>query len=104
MQTEIIEVKSDCCSCHAVEESKVCCQQGRCPHCFCNSFHNNGNCRWSSKCKVNQGTLHDREANSSGLHGVEQNEFSAAGISYKMTIVGFCFGGGHLVETLARDI
>lgn len=72
-QTEITEVESDCCSCHAVEESKVCCQQGRCPRCFCNSFHNNGNCRWSSKCKVNQGTLHNREANSSGLHGVEQN-------------------------------
>ena len=32
------------------------------------------------------------------------DEFSAAGLSYKLTIVGFCFGGGHLVETLARDI
>lgn len=30
-------------------------------------------------------------------------EFSAAGISDKLGIVGFCFGGGRLVETLARD-
>jgi len=73
MQTEITEVKSDYCSCHEVEEGKVCCQQGRCPHCFGNSFHNNGNCRWSSKWKVNQGTLHDGEASPSGLHGDEQN-------------------------------
>ena len=32
------------------------------------------------------------------------DEFSAAGLSYKLTIVGFYFGGGRLVETLARDI
>lgn len=31
------------------------------------------------------------------------DEFSAAGISDKLGIVGFCFGGGRLVETLARD-
>ncbi|GLJ55052.1 hypothetical protein SUGI_1181660 [Cryptomeria japonica] len=31
------------------------------------------------------------------------DEFSAVGISDKLGIVGFCFGGGRLVETLARD-
>lgn len=31
------------------------------------------------------------------------DEFAAAGISKKLGIVGFCFGGGKLVETLARD-
>ncbi|XP_073104359.1 uncharacterized protein [Elaeis guineensis] len=31
------------------------------------------------------------------------DEFVAAGISKKLGIIGFCFGGGHLVETLARD-
>ncbi|KAG1328063.1 carboxymethylenebutenolidase [Cocos nucifera] len=31
------------------------------------------------------------------------DEFMAAGISKKLGIIGFCFGGGHLVETLARD-
>uniref|UniRef100_A0A0D6R3Z6 Carboxymethylenebutenolidase homolog n=1 Tax=Araucaria cunninghamii TaxID=56994 RepID=A0A0D6R3Z6_ARACU len=31
------------------------------------------------------------------------DEFAAAGISDKLGIVGFCFGGGRLVETLARD-
>lgn len=73
MQTEITEVKSDYCSCHAVEQNKVCCRQGRCSHCFGNSFHNNENCRWSSKWKVNQGTLHDGEASPSGLHVDVQN-------------------------------
>ncbi|XP_026658641.1 carboxymethylenebutenolidase homolog isoform X2 [Phoenix dactylifera] len=32
-----------------------------------------------------------------------RDEFMAAGISKKLGIIGFCFGGGHLVETLARD-
>ncbi|XP_042485319.1 carboxymethylenebutenolidase homolog isoform X2 [Macadamia integrifolia] len=31
------------------------------------------------------------------------NEFVAAGISKKLGIIGFCFGGGRLVETLAQD-
>jgi len=31
------------------------------------------------------------------------DEFTAAGISRKLGIVGFCFGGGKLIETLARD-
>ncbi|XP_020261995.1 carboxymethylenebutenolidase homolog isoform X2 [Asparagus officinalis] len=31
------------------------------------------------------------------------NEFTAAGISEKLGIIGFCFGGGKLIETLARD-
>ncbi|KAH9317782.1 hypothetical protein KI387_019551, partial [Taxus chinensis] len=31
------------------------------------------------------------------------DEFSAIGITDKLGIVGFCFGGGCLVETLARD-
>ncbi|ERN00319.1 hypothetical protein AMTRI_Chr01g108410 [Amborella trichopoda] len=31
------------------------------------------------------------------------DEFSAAGISEKLGIIGFCFGGGRLLETLARD-
>lgn len=31
------------------------------------------------------------------------DEFAAAGISEKLGIIGFCFGGGKLVETLARD-
>ncbi|KAK9110119.1 hypothetical protein Sjap_018179 [Stephania japonica] len=30
-------------------------------------------------------------------------EFLAAGISKKLGIIGFCFGGGRLVETLAYD-
>lgn len=31
------------------------------------------------------------------------DEFVAAGISKKLGIIGFCFGGRHLVETLAQD-
>lgn len=31
------------------------------------------------------------------------DEFTAAGISKKLGIIGFCFGGGKLIETLARD-
>lgn len=31
------------------------------------------------------------------------DEFLAAGISRKLGIIGFCFGGGRLIETLARD-
>ncbi|XP_043708897.1 carboxymethylenebutenolidase homolog [Telopea speciosissima] len=31
------------------------------------------------------------------------DEFVAAGISKKLGIIGFCFGGGRLVETLAQD-
>ncbi|KAJ6839873.1 carboxymethylenebutenolidase-like protein isoform X2 [Iris pallida] len=31
------------------------------------------------------------------------DEFAAAGISKKLGIIGFCYGGGKLVETLARD-
>ncbi|CAA6660449.1 unnamed protein product [Spirodela intermedia] len=30
-------------------------------------------------------------------------EYIAAGISKKLGIIGFCFGGHHLIETLARD-
>lgn len=31
------------------------------------------------------------------------DEFTAAGISEKLGIIGFCFGGGKLIETLACD-
>ncbi|WOL03568.1 carboxymethylenebutenolidase [Canna indica] len=31
------------------------------------------------------------------------DEFLAAGISKKLGIIGFCFGGGHLIEVLSRD-
>lgn len=31
------------------------------------------------------------------------DEFLAAGISKKMGIIGFCFGGGRLIDILARD-
>ncbi|KAJ8641630.1 hypothetical protein MRB53_018324 [Persea americana] len=31
------------------------------------------------------------------------DEFVAAGISRKLGIIGFCFGGGQLIETLAQD-
>ncbi|KAF9602130.1 hypothetical protein IFM89_025175 [Coptis chinensis] len=31
------------------------------------------------------------------------DEFLAAGISKKLGIIGFCFGGGRLIDTLARD-
>ncbi|KAJ4967044.1 hypothetical protein NE237_018893 [Protea cynaroides] len=31
------------------------------------------------------------------------DEFLAAGISKKLGIIGFCFGGGRLIETLAQD-
>ncbi|XP_020095946.1 carboxymethylenebutenolidase homolog [Ananas comosus] len=31
------------------------------------------------------------------------DEFAAAGISKKLGIIGFCFGGGRLIEALARD-
>lgn len=31
------------------------------------------------------------------------DEFLAAGISKKLGIIGFCFGGGQLIITLARD-
>ncbi|KAK0575569.1 hypothetical protein LWI29_002901 [Acer saccharum] len=31
------------------------------------------------------------------------NEFMAAGISKKLGIIGFCFGGGRVIEVLARD-
>uniref|UniRef100_A0A0D9WGV0 Carboxymethylenebutenolidase homolog n=1 Tax=Leersia perrieri TaxID=77586 RepID=A0A0D9WGV0_9ORYZ len=31
------------------------------------------------------------------------DEFTAAGVSKKLGIIGFCYGGGRLVETLARD-
>ncbi|KAL6609937.1 hypothetical protein ACP70R_039906 [Stipagrostis hirtigluma subsp. patula] len=31
------------------------------------------------------------------------DEFTAAGVSRKLAAVGFCYGGGRLVETLARD-
>jgi len=31
------------------------------------------------------------------------DEFKAAGVSKKLGVVGFCYGGGRLVETLARD-
>ncbi|KAF2930903.1 uncharacterized protein [Oryza sativa Japonica Group] len=31
------------------------------------------------------------------------DEFTAAGVSRKLGIIGFCYGGGRLVETLARD-
>ncbi|XP_042990227.1 carboxymethylenebutenolidase homolog isoform X1 [Carya illinoinensis] len=31
------------------------------------------------------------------------NEFVAAGISKKLGIIGFCFGGGRVIEVLARD-
>ncbi|CAN6350928.1 unnamed protein product [Urochloa humidicola] len=31
------------------------------------------------------------------------DEFKAAGVSRKLGVVGFCYGGGRLVETLARD-
>lgn len=31
------------------------------------------------------------------------DEFSAVGISKKLGIVGFCFGGGRVLEVLARD-
>ncbi|KAJ0969524.1 hypothetical protein J5N97_022401 [Dioscorea zingiberensis] len=31
------------------------------------------------------------------------DEFTAAGISQKLGIIGFCYGGGRLIETLARD-
>ncbi|XP_062181484.1 uncharacterized protein LOC133885758 isoform X2 [Phragmites australis] len=31
------------------------------------------------------------------------DEFTAAGVSRKLSVVGFCYGGGRLVETLARD-
>eukprot|EP01018_Ginkgo_biloba_P012028 Gb_13385 [translate_table: standard] len=32
------------------------------------------------------------------------DEFTAVGISEKLGIIGFCFGGGRLLETLARDV
>lgn len=31
------------------------------------------------------------------------DEFTAAGDSKKLGVIGFCYGGGRLVETLARD-
>ncbi|KAG8085665.1 hypothetical protein GUJ93_ZPchr0010g9059 [Zizania palustris] len=31
------------------------------------------------------------------------DEFTAAGVSRKLGVIGFCYGGGRLVETLARD-
>ncbi|KAK9270661.1 hypothetical protein L1049_026243 [Liquidambar formosana] len=31
------------------------------------------------------------------------DEFIAAGISKKLGIIGFCFGGGRVIEVLARD-
>ncbi|KAJ3707725.1 hypothetical protein LUZ61_011430 [Rhynchospora tenuis] len=31
------------------------------------------------------------------------DEFKSAGISEKLGLIGFCFGGGRLIETLARD-
>ncbi|TKW27127.1 hypothetical protein SEVIR_3G237900v4 [Setaria viridis] len=31
------------------------------------------------------------------------DEFKAAGVSRKLGVVGFCYGGGRLVEALARD-
>ncbi|XP_078181989.1 alpha/beta-Hydrolases superfamily protein [Carex rostrata] len=31
------------------------------------------------------------------------DEFKSAGISEKFGLIGFCFGGGRLIETLARD-
>lgn len=31
------------------------------------------------------------------------DEFTAAGVSKKLGVIGFCYGGGRLVETLARD-
>ncbi|AQK93619.1 Carboxymethylenebutenolidase [Zea mays] len=31
------------------------------------------------------------------------DEFKAAGVSKKLGVIGFCYGGGRLVETLARD-
>ncbi|KAL6010676.1 hypothetical protein ACLOJK_001114 [Asimina triloba] len=31
------------------------------------------------------------------------DEFIAAGISKKLGIIGFCYGGGRLIETVARD-
>ncbi|XP_031267486.1 carboxymethylenebutenolidase homolog, partial [Pistacia vera] len=31
------------------------------------------------------------------------DEFMAAGISKKLGIIGFCFGGGRVIEVLARD-
>ncbi|KAF0928258.1 hypothetical protein E2562_038995 [Oryza meyeriana var. granulata] len=31
------------------------------------------------------------------------DEFTAAGVAKKLGILGFCYGGGRLVETLARD-
>ncbi|WVZ98664.1 hypothetical protein U9M48_044072 [Paspalum notatum var. saurae] len=31
------------------------------------------------------------------------DEFTAAGVSKKLGVVGFCYGGGRLVEALARD-
>ncbi|KAL5558431.1 hypothetical protein UlMin_034642 [Ulmus minor] len=31
------------------------------------------------------------------------NEFVAAGISKKLGLIGFCFGGGKVIEVLARD-
>lgn len=31
------------------------------------------------------------------------DEFMAAGISKKLGIIGFCFGGGRLIEVLSRD-
>lgn len=31
------------------------------------------------------------------------DEFVAAGISKKLGIIGFCFGGGRVIEVLARD-
>lgn len=31
------------------------------------------------------------------------DEFNAAGISKKLGIVGFCFGGGRVLEVLAQD-
>lgn len=31
------------------------------------------------------------------------DEFMAAGISKKLGVVGFCFGGGRLIDTLAKD-
>ncbi|GJN05404.1 hypothetical protein PR202_ga23025 [Eleusine coracana subsp. coracana] len=32
------------------------------------------------------------------------DEFTAAGDSKKLGVIGFCYGGEHLVETLARDL
>lgn len=31
------------------------------------------------------------------------NEFVAAGISKKLGLIGFCFGGGKVIEVLAKD-